>query len=212
MQKQKLIVFASGTKEGGGSGFENLFNHTQLGELADCCEIVGVVSNHEHGGVRKRADKLGVPFVHFTPTGGSLAQAAGYQRIVRELGAEWVALSGWLKFVRGLPMNRTFNIHPALLTQLNGRFGGESMYGHHVHEAVAAALANGELVPPESGFTMHFVTETGYDRGPIIWEERISLVKGMGADDIAKEVNRAEHQVQPYVTKLILTGRLPLRK
>src|SRR3989344_4027077 len=84
MSKPKLIVFASGTKDGsssttplgfsktdyrqenlggGGSGFENLVNATKTGELD--ADIVGVVSNHEHGGVRERADRLGIPFTYF---------------------------------------------------------------------------------------------------------------------------------------------------
>lgn len=50
-KKKKIIVFASGTKDGGGSGFENLVNATKKGILN--AEIIAVVSNHENGGVRR---------------------------------------------------------------------------------------------------------------------------------------------------------------
>jgi len=203
MKKPKLIIFASGTKEGGGSGFEKLVEASRNGVLG--AHIAAVVSNHEHGGVRKRADRLAVPFVHFKPDGGPLKQAAGYQRIVRESGAEWVALSGWLTLVRGLDSRRTFNIHPALLSQSGGRFGGAGMYGHHVHEAVEQALAAGEIT--ESGFTMHFVTDE-YDRGPAFAEVRVPLHSGMTADQIGETVNAVEHAWQARLTDMVVHGKI----
>src|SRR3990167_10927571 len=148
--KPKIIVFASGTKEGGGSGFENLVEATKSGVLD--AEIVAIVSSNEYGGVRVRASRLGIPFIYFS---GSY-DPEHYQKVVADSGAEWAALSGWLKLVKGLDPTKTFNIHPALLSQLGGRFGGEGMWGHHVHEAVKAALDAGEI--KESGCSMHFVT------------------------------------------------------
>jgi phosphoribosylglycinamide formyltransferase-1 len=197
MSQPKLLIFASGTKEGGGSGFANLVKARDTGDLQ--ADIVAVVSHHDEGGVRKKADALGVPFVHFPKPW----DAEGYQRIARETSAEWIALSGWLKLVVGLDSRKTFNIHPALLSQLDGRFGGPGMYGHHVHEAVKVALDAGEIA--DSGFTIHFVTDE-YDRGPVIVEMRVPLVRGMSADDIGKAVNAAEHAWQPLITNLIIHG------
>ncbi len=193
MQKPKIVVFASGTATGGGSGFENLVRSKDLN-----ADIVAVVSNHEHGGVRERAERLGVPFIFFTPD-------SDYAKIVSDSGAEWVALSGWFKLVKGLDPARTINIHPALLSQLDHRFGGKGMYGHHINEAVKAALDAGEIA--ESGFTMHFVTEE-MDRGPAFFEHRALLAKGMSADDIAKAVNKAEHEWQPKITNLVVHGEI----
>jgi phosphoribosylglycinamide formyltransferase-1 len=200
-----LVVFASGTKDGGGSGFENLVNHSHDGDLD--ADIVAVVSNHENGGVRARAERLGIPFVYFNPrlehphilTYVSMS----YRKIVEQSGAEWVALSGWLKRVEGLDPARTFNIHPALLSFGNGRFGGPGLYGHHVHEAVKVALDAGEIT--ESGFTMHFTTEE-YDRGPIFFECRIPLASTMSADDIASAVNVQEHLWQSRITNMVVHG------
>ena len=199
MPKPKLIIFASGSKEGGGSGFENLVKASQGGVLD--ADIVAVVSNHEHGGVRQRADRLGVSFLHFPKPWDS----ESYQRIMRKTGAEWAALSGWLKLAIGLDARKTFNIHPALLSQLDGRFGGPGMYGHHVHEAVKAALDAGEV--DESGFTMHFVTDE-YDRGPVFAEARVRLVPGMTADEIGKAVNQLEHRFQPLLTNMVVRGEI----
>ena len=63
MSRPKLFIFASGTATGGGSGFEKLVTASRNGVLD--ADIVGVVSNHEHGGVRERAERLGVPFFYF---------------------------------------------------------------------------------------------------------------------------------------------------
>lgn len=196
MNKPKLIIFASGTAEAGGSGFENLVETTKRGVLD--AEIVAVVSNHEHGGVRERADRLGIPFILFSAN-------SDYKKIVADSGAEWVALSGWLKKVSGLDPQKTFNVHPALLSQLEGRFGGEGMWGHRVHEAVKAALDRGEIT--ESGCSMHFVTDE-YDRGPVFFEHRVPLTKDMSADDIARVVHKAEHEWQPKITNMVVHGEI----
>lgn len=194
--KPRLIVFASGTKDGGGSGFENLVTSRELD-----AQIVAVVSNHEHGGVRTRAEKLGIPFVYFAGP----YDAAHYQKILADTGAEWAALSGWLKKVEGLDPKKTFNIHPALLSFENARFGGPGLYGHHVHERVVAALEAGEIA--ESGFTMHFATSE-YDRGPIFFEYKVPITKDMSADEIAAAVNREEHRWQPKITNLVVHGEI----
>ena len=116
MQKPKLIIFSSGTKTGGGSGFENLVKAEKSGELS--ADIVAVVSNNaEGGGVREKADRLGVKFILFQGP----FEATEYQKIIKETGAEWTALSGWLKLVIGLDPAKTFNIHPAPLPKFGGR-------------------------------------------------------------------------------------------
>ena len=203
MSKPRIIVFASGKRSGGGSGFENLARSKELD-----ADIVAVVSNHERGGVHERAMQLGIPFVYFDPSAHSnVLQNVGtsYQEIVRKSGAEWVALSGWLRKVEGLDPQKTINIHPALLSQLDGRFAGHGMYGHHIHEAVKAALDAGEIV--ESGFSMHFVTEE-MDRGPAFFEKRVPLKQGMTVEEIAKKVNAAEHEWQPKITNMVVHGEI----
>ncbi len=197
--RPKLVVLASGSASGGGSGFENLVMAATSGALD--ADIVAVVSNHERGGVRERADRLGVPFVFFNGP----FDAEHYHAVVAKAGGEWIALSGWLKQVHGLDPAKTFNIHPALLSQLGGRFGGPGMYGHRVHEAVKSALDAGEIT--ESGFSMHFVTGE-IDGGPVFFERRVPLARGMRADDIAVAVNAAEHEWQPKLTNLVVHDRI----
>jgi len=199
MSKPKLLVFASGSAKGGGSGFEQLVKASEDGTLY--ADIVGVVSNHAEGGVSERAEKLGIPFIHF-PKPWS---AEEYQRIASESGADFFALSGWLKLVRGLdpktPFNsRTvFNIHPGPLPQ----FGGTGMYGHHVHDAVIEAFKRGDVT--HSAVTMHFVTEE-YDRGPVFFEGIVEIENDDTPETLGSRVNQQEHRWQPIVTNLVVNG------
>lgn len=209
--KKRIVVFASGTKSDGGTGFEKLHAY-------GCCtgsryEVAAVVSHHERGGVFGRAIRLEVPFEHMSPP----YDAASYRAILAKYDAEWAILSGWYKFVVGLDPARTVSIHPALLSFQNGRFGGVGMYRSRVHEAVAAALAAGELGPnPKSGFTMHFVTDGGgdkakaYDKGPVIGEVSIPLVSGMTPKEISSAVRKAEHMWQPMKTDMVVGGLIRL--
>lgn len=191
MSKPKILVFASGSAQGGGSGFENLVKKINDGVLD--AAIVGVVSNYEQGGVRNRADKLGVPFVHFPKP----YDAEMYQRIARESGADFFALSGWLKHVSGLDSRFTFNIHPGPLPE----FGGTGMYGHHVHEAVMRAFGRGELT--HSAVCMHFAT-FDYDRGPLFFRFNVKIEKDDTPDSVGDRVNKWEHRFQPEITNLVV--------
>ncbi|MFH0906662.1 MAG: formyltransferase family protein [bacterium] len=202
MSKPKLIIFASGTsiKGGGGSGFEKLVENSRTNNLD--AEIVAVVSNHENGGVRNRADKLEIPFIHFL---GPFS-ADEYERIVKPYHPCFIALSGWLKPVKGLSSDsdsiisaqRTLNIHPGPLPD----FGGPGMYGHHVHEAVIAAFKRGEI--KESAVSMHFVTEK-YDDGPVFFHYPVKINISDTPESLAERVNRAEHFWQSYITRLVVS-------
>lgn len=197
MQKPRLIIFASGTKTGGGSGFENLIQASRTG-IVDA-EIVAVVSSREAGGVREKAERLGIPFEYFSGP----YTAEEYQRIVAKYTAEYASLSGWLKFVRGLDPRTTINIHPG---PVHG-FGGDQMFGDHVHEAVLAAYARGELT--HTAVTMHFVTEEKYDdEAAVFYEKKIEILPSDTLESLRKRVNAVEHQVQPILTNLVVHGKI----
>ncbi len=199
MNKPRILVFASGSADGGGSGFEKLVEASRGGPLD--AEIVAVVSNHQNGGVRKRADKLGIQFAHFPgPWTGEK-----YQELAEIWKADFFALSGWLKKVAGLDPethfnSRTvFNIHPGPLP----KFGGPGLYGHHVHKAVIAAFKRVEIT--HSAVSMHFVTEE-YDRGPVFLDCRIKINDDDTSESLAQHVNEAEHYYQPRITNLVVNG------
>jgi phosphoribosylglycinamide formyltransferase-1 len=191
--KKKLIIFASGTKTGGGSGFANLVKASRNGQLE--AEIILVVSSHENGGVRNKADALGIPFKYFPGP----YTAENYQAITD--GADFVSLSGWLKMVRGLNPQTTFNIHPGDTK----KFGGPGMYGHYVHEAVMEAYHRGEVT--NSAVTMHFVTEK-YDEGPVFFQIPVEILPSDTPETLGERVLNTEHTFQPVITNAVLEGRI----
>ena len=195
MARPKLLVFASGTAHSGGLGFENLVYAMRRGALD--ADIIGVVSHHANGGVRHRADKLGIPFIHFRPPWSEV----GYRVIAGESGADYIALSGWLKQVRGLDPRTCINIHPGPLRT----FGGSGMYGYHIHEAVMAAYRCGEVT--HSAICMHFVTPE-YDRGPCFFRHRVKIRQNDTPETLGKRVKACEHRWQPEVTNLVVQGAI----
>ncbi|QQG50053.1 MAG: phosphoribosylglycinamide formyltransferase [Candidatus Berkelbacteria bacterium] len=191
----KLLVFASGTAVSGGSGFENLVVASRSGKLS--AGIVGVVSNHAHGGVFERAHRLGVEFRHFAGP----YDDEGYGSVLRHFDPDWVALSGWLKPFGGFAPSRTLNIHPGPLPE----FGGKGMYGHHVHEAVIEAYKAHRLT--KSAVTMHFVTPR-YDEGPAICRIPVEILPTDTAETLQKRVNETELVFQPLVTDLVVRSQI----
>ena len=190
------MIFASGSKTGGGSGFRELVRQSRTGVLQ--AEVAAVVSNRANGGVRAIADVYGVPFVHFP----SPWTAAAYRDILTTYQAEWVALSGWLKPVRGLDARRTINIHPGPLPQ----FGGKGMYGRHLHEAVINAFHSGELTT--TSISMQFVTDFDtagdYDAGPVFFRYPILIDPDDTPESLGARVNSYEHAWQGFITNLIV--------
>lgn len=197
MQKKRVLVFASGTATGGGSGFRELVELSRTAPEILCADIVGVVSNHQAGGVRKHADSLGIEFT--TMADGFTAER--YQWLVSHFRADYVMLSGWLKLVLGLDPARTVNIHPGPLPLTRG------LYGHYVHEAVMAAYRRGEIT--QSAVTMHFVTEE-YDRGPIFFEFPVPIRPDDTPETLGARVNEKERAWQAFMLDHVLQGNIYL--
>ena len=201
MNKPRILVYASGSAQGGGSGFANLVKASREGLLD--AEICKVISNHADGGVKKYADELGIPFAHFHGPW----TAEKYQEFANDSGADFFALSGWLKIVTGLDSNTkfnsktVFNIHPGPLPQ----FGGTGMYGHHVHKAVIEAYKRGEI--KHSAVCMHFVTE-GYDRGPVFLQFKVKIEDNDTPESISQHINSWEHHFQPIITDMVVKGKI----
>ena len=93
--------------------------------------------------------------------------------------------------------NRVMNIHPALLPS----FGGQGMWGHHVHEAV---LKSGCKI---SGCTVHFCTNE-YDKGPIIVQRCCEVKADDTPDTLAARVFEQECIAYPQAIKLFAEGKL----
>lgn len=204
MSYPRILVFASGgaRPDEGGSGAEELVKASHSGILK--ADIAAFVSNHPDGGVRRRAERLHVPFWHFDTS--VLKPAELYQFLVWFYGADYVVLSGWLKLVVGLNPKMTFNIHPALLPQ----YGGQGMYGHYVHEAVMRDFHDAQVT--HTAVSMHFVPKTkskdDYDQGPVFFEHLVEIEPDDTPETLARRVNEVEHAFQPMITDLVVREKI----
>ncbi len=124
------------------------------------------------------------------------------KRIEAELTAANVNLvvqGGWLCLWK-IPqryINCVMNIHPALLPS----FGGQGMWGHHVHEAVLKAGCK------ISGCTVHFCTNE-YDKGPIIVQRCCEVKDDDTPDTLAARVFQQECVAYPQAIKLFAEDKV----
>jgi phosphoribosylglycinamide formyltransferase-1 len=185
-----IAVFASGR----GSNFEALYHAINNERFA--ARIVVVISNNSSSGALDLARSFGIPAVHLSHRQFSDHDAFSMKvlQTLKEHDVNFIVLAGYMKkldasVVRNFP-KRIINIHPALLP----KYGGEGMYGMHVHAAVMAARES------ESGATVHFVDEE-YDRGAVIAQQKVSISADDTPETLAAKVLEAEHRLLPLVVK-----------
>lgn len=182
-----IAVFGSGR----GSNFQAILDAVRGSALPEI-SIALVVSNNSDAGILEIAGTHGIPALHCSRRQfpDETAFEAALLGALRSHRVEAIALAGYMKKVPasviGAYRGRILNIHPALLP----RYGGQGMYGTHVHEAVLAA---GER---ESGATVHLVDEE-YDRGAILLQRRVPVLPGDTPASLAARVLEVEHQLYP---------------
>jgi formyltetrahydrofolate-dependent phosphoribosylglycinamide formyltransferase len=126
---------------------------------------------------------------------GKIAETLDIAKVDLVIQAGWLCLWNIPKQYEG----RVMNIHPALLPS----FGGQGMWGHHVHEAVLKAGCK------VSGCTVHFCTNE-YDKGPIVAQRGCRVMENDTPDTLAARVFELECQVYPEAIQLFAEGRLSI--
>jgi phosphoribosylglycinamide formyltransferase-1 len=187
----------------GGSSMKAILEAIGSGALrASACVAI---SNNPDAPALAHARALGVPTYHLSRT--KLGEAADVDRAIAETlaarGAELVVLSGYLRKLGPLTLarfrGRILNIHPGLLPA----YGGQGMYGRHIHEAVIAA---GERT---SGITIH-VVDGEYDHGPAVAERRIPVEPGDTPQTLALRIQAQEPLFFVETLQHIADGTLSL--
>jgi formyltetrahydrofolate-dependent phosphoribosylglycinamide formyltransferase len=184
---------------GGGRTLLNILEYIKQGRLT--AEVAVVISSRSTVAGVGRARNAGL-YVRIIRKKDDPDIDAFSEHIERELVAAKVDLviqAGWLCLWR-IPQryhSRVMNIHPALLPS----FGGQGMWGHHVHEAVLAAGCK------VSGCTVHFCTNE-YDKGPIIVQRACSVREDDTADTLAARVFEQECIAYPQAIRLFAEGRI----
>lgn len=166
MSKIRIAVLCSG----GGTNLQAILEAQAAGKIPHG-EVVLVIADSKEAYSLERAKTFGVETAVFDKREFSRAEREREMLAgLKAHRAELVVLAGFLtvlspSFVAAYK-NRILNIHPALLPS----FGGEGMYGLHVHEAV---LSRGVKV---TGATVHIVTEE-CDNGPILAQRAVRVRK-----------------------------------
>lgn len=176
--------------------------------LAACFEgvipgkLALVIGTRAESPALERASFAGVPIAIVSPKKHDEAEyTATLQHLLEQHKVNLICLAGYMRRLSpqivSAYRNRIMNVHPALLPL----FGGQGMYGHHVHEAV---LASGMKV---SGCTVHFVDEE-YDTGPIIAQTAVPVLNDDTPETLAARVLSAETQTYVQAVQWYAEGRL----
>jgi len=198
LPKIKIGVLASG----GG---------TNLQAIMDACDredidgsVVVVISDSSDAYALERARKGDIRAETISPKGRTRDEHEKLiSNLLSEEGVDLVVLAGYMRILTPWLIDkyagRMMNIHPALLPS----FGGEGMFGEHVHEAV---LNYGCKV---SGCTVHFVS-ADVDGGPIILQEPVQVLEDDTPDSLADRIHPVEHRLYPMAISLYASGRLKI--
>lgn len=198
-KKLRLGILVSG----GGRTMVNIHNQIEAGKLN--AKIVSVICSLSKIKGVERARKIGIePVIIRKKDLPDIDEFS--KRIESELvkaKVDLVIQAGWLCLWK-IPLrykNRVMNIHPALLPS----FGGQGMWGHHVHEAVLKAGCK------VSGCTVHFCTNE-YDKGQILVQKACNVEDDDDADSLAARVFEQECIAYPEAIRMFSEGRIPRRK
>lgn len=185
---------------------------TTLQAVLDACangslpaRVVCIISNNPGSGALRRAREAGVEGLYLSSKTHSSAEEL--DRAIRDAlvsrGVDLVFLAGYMKKLGPLTLQefqgRILNTHPALLP----KFGGQGMYGIHVHRAVIAA---GEKT---SGASIHLV-DNEYDTGPVIAQTTVDVKPDDTPETLAARVQQNERALVVAVLTEIATGKRSL--
>ena len=182
-----ILVLVSGS----GTNLQALIDAQAAGTLGDA-SIAAVASDREGIYALERAKTAGIPAFVEKPD-PDLAKPERRRelsdrilRLCRKQKIDLIVYAGFLSILAGDLMieysGKMINLHPALLP----KFGGEGMYGEHVHRAVLAAAET------ESGCTVHIV-DSGTDTGPIILQRKVPVLPGDTPESLAARIGKEEH-------------------
>ncbi len=192
-KKLRLGVLLSG----GGRTLMNILEYIQAGKLS--AEVVVVIASRDCKGVeRSRNAGLGVHIVPYKEMPDTETYSAAIVERLDAAEVDLVVQAGFLSFWKIPPKyeGRVLNIHPALLPS----FGGNGMYGRHVHEAVLAAGCK------VSGCTVHLV-DNEYDHGLIIVQKCVPVRDDDTPDTLAARVFEQECIAYPEAIGLVASSQ-----
>jgi formyltetrahydrofolate-dependent phosphoribosylglycinamide formyltransferase len=187
---------------GRGSNFKAVLDAMTDGKIPGARTAV-VLSNNSTAGILEIARAHVIPAVHLSQKQFASEEefADALLTLLRSHDIGLVVLAGYMKRLPARVVaayrHRIINIHPALLPE----FGGQGMYGIHVHEAVLTAHR------AVSGATVHLVDEE-YDHGAIVAQEQVPVLPDDTPASLAERVLQVEHRILPLAIQLFAEKRV----
>ncbi len=180
-----------------GTTLQAVIDRMQDGSLQ--AECLGLVTDKADRGCAAKAKAAGIPVrvVERSKNEDRSAYAIRLDAALKDLGVNQhtiVALIGWMWILpeEFVSAHSLINIHPALLP----KYGGDGMYGLHVHQAV---LDSGDT---ETGITIHPV-DAGVDTGEILLQKTCPVLPGDTPETLQARVQELEKQWYPEVLAMM---------
>ena len=182
----RLVVLASGN----GSNLQAVIDACDGGTLADCAEVVAVVSDRLDAVALRRAADAGVPSVHVGRHDGE--PRADYDArladIVAGFDPDLIVLAGWMRILTtsflGWFPDQVINLHPARPGELPGT--------RAIERAWQEALA-GERT--RTGVMVHRVPDEGVDVGPVLATHDVPIHPDDTLESLEARVHAVEHRL-----------------
>lgn len=193
---KRLVVMISG----GGTNLQALIDAIADNTLS--AEIVGVISNKQSAYGLVRAEKAGIPTLHFSmkPYRSAGKSREDYDadlaQRVAEFSPDLIVLAGWMRiltpnFLDQFP-KQVINLHPAL----SGEFAGINAI-----ERAYEAWQAGEIA--HSGCMVHYVIPE-VDAGEVIVQEIVPFEAGDTLETFEARIHQAEHRIIVKATSIAL--------
>ncbi|MFZ5801540.1 MAG: phosphoribosylglycinamide formyltransferase [Candidatus Omnitrophota bacterium] len=187
----KLAIFVSGS----GTNMENILRAIRAGKIP--AEAALVVCDKPGAPAIAKAEKYGVrvALVDRKTFPSKEAFEAEMTRQVRESGADWLILAGFMRilspeFVNRFP-GRILNVHPSMLPAFPG--------AHAIRDAFEARVQ-------ETGVTTHFVTAE-VDAGPVILQKKVPILPGDTLEALEARVHAAEYELYPEAIRRVIANK-----
>lgn len=176
------MILTSGKSRG--SNFVAIANYIKKKGLP--INIQAVIVTSQKAPIIERCNLLDIP-VEFISCKDLLSYQNKLHDYVASNKTHLIVLAGFMKLLSQDFISKVnipiLNIHPALLP----KYGGKGMYGMNVHKEVFAAREG------FSGITIHKVNGE-YDKGDIIFQKKIRVLRSKSAEIIASKVLKQEHK------------------
>ena len=192
--KTKIAVLGSGK----GSNFTSLAEACNEDSLR--AEITLVISDVKEAKILNRAKELGIPNKFINPgkfrTKLDDTAEAAYIKAVKDSGAQWVALAGFMRILKGDFLRafeqKVINIHPSLLPAFPGLEAWKQAYDYGVKV---------------TGCTVHLV-DYGIDTGRILAQGVVPVLESDTSTTLYQRIQEEEQRLYPSTLARLFNNKI----